>query len=217
MAYQKEKIKAYVFDLDGTLLNSMCVWEEVLLGYLNEKKVAYPPTIMRDISALGLYKTCAYLQEHYLPQDTADGLFAMFTQRMKEQYDHFIPLKPNAENLLLALKQRGVLLCALTAGVHYLFDGCLQRLGVAKYFDYIWSTEDFGLKKTDPTIYLQVAEKLGVAPRECVMVDDNLNALKTAKSVGFQTIGVFDEVERAAESAMTETADLYIRDFSKLI
>lgn len=216
MAYQKDKIKAYIFDLDGTLLDSMQAWEGVLIGYLNEKKVAYPPTIMRDVSALGLYKTCEYLQAHYLPQDTADGLFSMFTQRMKEQYDGFINLKPNAEKALLALKKRGVFLCVLTAGVHYLFDDCLKRLQVEKYFDYIWSTEDFALKKTDPHIYLRVAEKLGVDPSECVMIDDNLNALKTAQSAGLKAVGVFDEVEREAEGAMLETVDLYIHDFSQL-
>ena len=217
MAYNQEKLKAYIFDLDGTLLDSMQVWNSVLLGCLDERKIFYPKTIMRDIAALGLYRTCEYLHERYLPDESADELFAHFTSSMKKQYDNVITLKPNAEKLLRHLKAQGVSLNVLTAGVHSLFDGCLKRLDVEKYFDNIWSTEDFCLKKTDKNIYTEVAKRLGVVPSECAMLDDNVYALKAAKAAGFCAIGVYDEVEKAAKTQMLSNTDLYIQDFAQLL
>ena len=92
-----------------------------------------------------------------------------------------------------------------------------MRLGVEKYFDHIWSTEDLGLKKTDPAIYAEVAKRLGVKAEECVMVDDNVNALKTAKQVGFYTIGIYDEVEKEKVQEMLDSTDQYIYDFKELL
>ena len=210
--------KAYVFDLDGTLLDSMTKgWKNILHGYLDERGVSYPSNLMGTVAPLGLYKLCEYYQEHFLPDIPAGEMYQVFTARMKKEYDHTILLKPNVEELLLKLKAQGVSLNVLTAGVHQLFDGCLKRLGVEKYFDHIWSTEDFSLKKNDPAIYAEVANRLGVEAENCVMVDDNVNALKTAKQAGFYTIGIYDEVEKEKEQEMLASTDRYIYDFKELL
>jgi len=210
--------KAYIFDLDGTLLDSMTKgWKDILLVYLDEQGVEYPKDLMGTIATLGLYKLCEYYHERFLPDIPADEMYKTFTSRMKQEYDHTILLKPNVEELLVKLKAQGVSLNVLTAGVHQLFDGCLVRLGIEKYFDNIWSTEDLGLKKTDPAIYAEVAKRLGVKAEECVMVDDNVNALKTAKQVGFYTIGIYDEVEKEKVQEMLNSTDRYIYDFKELL
>ena len=191
--------------------------KNILLGYLDERGVEYPKNLIDTVGALGIYKLCEYYHEHFLPDMSADEMFNTFTLRMKREYDHTILLKPNVEELLIKLKGQGVSLNVLTAGVHQLFDGCLVRLGVEKYFDHIWSMEDFGLKKDDPAIYTEVAKRLGLSTEDCVMVDDNVNALKAAKQVGFYTIGIDDDVEKEKVQEMFDFLDKYIYDFKELL
>ena len=210
--------KAYIFDLDGTLLDSMTKgWKDVQYTYLDAQGAVYPEDILNRVATMGLYRGCEYYHQQFLPHIPTEEIFASLTGLMKKEYDETILLKPNAEKALQSLKAQGAKLCVLTAGIHQLFDGCLRRLGVEKYFEHIWSTEDLPYTKTDPNIYKEVARLLGVAAEDCVMLDDNVNALKAAKEAGFSTVGVYDEVEKERKQAMLETVDLYIYDFEELL
>jgi len=104
----------------------------------------------------------------------------------------------------------------LTASPRLITELCLKRHGVFELFDNVWSIEDFGMTKADPRIYLQVAEKLGTIPEDCVMVDDNVNVLKTAKKMGMQTVGVYEEMTKDAWVEMQRTADIAVYDFSNI-
>ena len=212
------KKKAYIFDLDGTLLDSMKIgWQRVLLGYLDEQGVSYPSDIIKRVVALGLKGVAKYYKENLQVGGSEEEVYSAIIEMMREQYATVIPAKGNVETLLKSLKGDGASLNVLTAGIHPLFDPCLKRLGLDKYFDNIWSTEEFAYTKADPALYKEVARILGFASEDCVMVDDSITALRPAKEAGFATVGVYDEVSKDYERDMRALCDLYIYDFNELL
>ena len=210
--------KVYVFDLDGTLLDSMTIaWKRVLHGYLDERNISYPSDLIKRIVALGVNGMAKYYKEKLFVEEEEKEIYNTIIERMREQYATYIPAKPNVERLLKKLKGEGVSLNVLTAGVHSLFDPCLKRLGLDKYFDYTWATEEFTCTKSDPALYKEVAKILKVEPEDCVMVDDSIGALRPAKEAGFSTLGIYDEVSKDYEEEMRAVCDLYIYDFNELL
>ena len=179
------KKKVYLFDLDGTLIDSMTFgWKRTLLSYLDEQGVRYPHDIIKKVAALGLRGVAKCYKEELSAEGDEQSIYAELIAKMQEAYNHTIPAKPNAEKILKKLKDEGAVLCVLTAGVHALFDPCLKRLGLTEYFDYLWSTEEFPVNKADPAIYDLIAKRLGVEKEDCARVDDSIAALKPAKSAG---------------------------------
>ena len=210
-------VKAYIFDIDGTLIDSMGGWWKVLPQFLDERGISYPPDLMKRIIALGLPGVAHYYKENFPVQETEEEILQHIVATFKKKYAEEFAAKPHAKETLLALKARGVKVCALTAGMHVLFDDCLKRLGLWEILDERWSSDDFPVKKSEPAIYQMAAERLGVSVGECVMVDDSPGAIRPAKEAGMQTAAIYDEYSKQHESEMRELADRYIYDLQELI
>lgn len=210
--------KAYIFDLDGTLVDSMnCGWVEMLTGFLKARNIAYPSDLIKRVIALGVTGCAKYYREEFGVTESENEIVAIFKETLRLKYENEILAKPNVEKALLTLKNRGVSLNVLTASPHVFLDPCLKRLGLFDLFDNCWTIEDFGKTKADPTIYQKAAERLGLSIDECVMVDDSIAVIRTAKSAGMPTIGVYDDFSADAEFEMKESADEYIYDFLELL
>lgn len=209
--------KVYIFDIDGTLVDSMGEWGRALTGFLDERGVSYPPDIVKRVVALGLPGIAKYYKEHFPLQESEEELLAYMVCTFKRKYEKEIQPKPGVLHTLETLKARGARLCVLSAGMHVLFDDCVKRLGIDKLLEYCWSSDDFPTSKADPEIYKMVAAKLGVDVSECVMVDDSLAALIPAKKAGLHTIGMYDEFSKDNEEKMREIADEYIYTFEELL
>jgi len=132
-------------------------------------------------------------------------------------YGETIPLKPHVKETLEGLKAQGCSLNVLTASPQFLTDICMKRLQIYDLFDNVWSIEAFGMTKAEEAIYIEAARQIGVSPQECIMADDNLNVLKTAKRVGMGTVGVYDESSKDVVEEMRQVADKYVMDFSELL
>lgn len=210
--------KIYIFDLDGTLIDSMTMaWEKVMLKYLDDHGVVYPPDIISRVVALGFQGLVAYYKEHFHINEPAEKMLADILNGLQGLYDNVIPAKPNVEETLIALREKGIRLNVLTASPHRFLDPCLKRLGLIGYFDNLWTVEDLGVTKADPRIYEIIAQKLGVATSDCVMVDDSLPSLRTAKSAGVFTVGIYDEISKHHENIIREFVDQYIYNFKELL
>jgi len=108
-------------------------------------------------------------------------------------------------------------LSVLTASPHEFLDPCIKRLGWEKYFDNLWSSDDFQMKKAEPFIFVEATKRLGVQPSECFMVDDNIQALFSAKQAGLKTIAVYDSYSKEYEKEMRGFADKYAVVFDEII
>ena len=208
--------KYYIFDFDGTLVDSMPYWAEKMLSILNRAKINYPDDIINTIATLGDAGSAKYFKEVLNVKFTEKQMFEMMDKFALPKYRDVIILKDGVKDALLKLKKQGHSLNVLTASPHKMLDPCLKRNGIFELFDNVWSTDDFNMSKTNPEIYLSAVKKLGAKTIDTIFFDDNINAITTAKTTGIFTVGVFDESGRTFIEQMKAVADKYIYSFNEL-
>lgn len=206
----------YLFDFDGTLVDSMPVFGKMMRRILDEHGVAYPADIVKIITPLGLQGTAKYFIELGLNKPL-EQIQRLMGEYLLDAYVHYIPAKEYVIDVLKQMKARGDSLNVLTASPHLTLDPCLKRLGMFDLFDNVWSCDDFKTTKADPEIYRQAAARLGKAVDQVLFLDDNYGANETAKKAGMRTCGVFDESSREYTEQIQALTDHYIYDFSQLL
>ena len=206
----------YLFDLDGTLVDSMPVYGVTMVRFLDERNIKYSDNIREIVTPLGYMGTAEYFKELGVAM-SVEEIVAALKEEIKKEYENNIPAKKNVVSTLTALKNRGARLNVLSASPREFITCCLRRLGVLNLFENVWSSDDFNTKKTDPQIYQQAAQRLGVSTEEIIFLDDNYTALKTAKSAGMHVYGVYDETSKNREEDMRLLSEKYIKDFSELL
>jgi HAD superfamily hydrolase (TIGR01509 family) len=207
----------YLFDFDGTLVDSMPTYVSAVLRLLDENKITYGSDIVKIITPLGFIGTARYFRDELGLDMSVEGAVAAMHANAIRGYTYDVPAKANVIDTLYALSRRGDSLNILTASPHATLDVCLKRLGIFELFDNVWSCEDFGTTKADPDIYKMAAERIGASVCDVVFLDDNYNADLTAKRAGMKVIGVYDESSAEYEQQIRSITDAYISDFSELI
>ena len=207
----------YLFDFDGTLVDSMPTYVSAMLRILDENKIPYDNGIIKIITPLGLNGTAAYYIDQLGVNMTREQLICVMKEYMLDAYFHTIPAKPNVPEILKALKTRGASLNVLTASPHITLDACLKRLGLWELFDNVWSCDDFATTKADPQIYVMAAERLQTSVDRVLFLDDNLNADTTAKAAGMPVCGVYDDSSKDYVDQIKAVTDYYIYDFQELL
>lgn len=206
----------YLFDFDGTLVDSMPTFIEAFLRIMRRFDISIPKDIVKTITPLGYRGAAEHLLTLGVPLST-DELLRDVNDFARAAYHERIVLKTHVKDTLEALRARGDSLNVLTASPHGVLDACLKRNGVWSLFDNVWSCEDFATTKADPAIYRMAAQRLGKAVGEVIFLDDNYHADKTAKSAGMTVYGVFDESSRDSADEIRAVTDRYITDFSELL
>lgn len=209
-------MKAYLFDFDGTLVDSMPAYAATMIRVLEENHVTYPEDVIKIITPLGYIGTAEYFMTLGLHK-TKEEIIEIITTYLAEEYHNNIPAKSNVITVLKELKNRGADLNVLTASPHVMLDPCLKRLGVYELFTNVWSCEDFNTTKADPNIYKMAAEKIGLPMTDVLFLDDNYNADKTAKSAGMPVCGVYDPSSDEYTKEIKSVSDYYINDFMELL
>ena len=209
-------IKTYLFDFDGTLVDSMPTYVSAMLRILDENSISYDKDIVKIITPLGLIGTAEYFVELGINKPKEEIILLM-KEYMAEGYFYHIPAKNNVIPVLKELKKKGCNLNVLTASPHITLDSCLKRLGIYDLFTNVWSCDDFYTTKADPDIYRMAAEQIGESIENILFLDDNFNADKTAKSAGMLVCGVYDDSSKDYVDDIKGITDYYIYDFEELI
>ena len=207
----------YLFDFDGTLVDSMPTFVSCMLRILDENHIYYEKDITKTITPLGLSGTAEYFINELGLQMSKDPLMLLMKEYMLDAYFYTIPAKANVISVLQQLKASGASLNVLTASPHITLDACLKRLGMWELFDNIWSCDDFATTKADPGIYHRVAEKLNTTVENVLFLDDNFNADAVAKSAGMLVCGVYDDSSKEYVEQIKSVTDYYIYDFLELL
>ncbi len=209
-------MKHYLFDFDGTLVDSMPTFVGAMLRILDENNIPYGDDIVKVITPLGLMGTAKYYMSLGLDMPM-DQLLDTMKRYMADAYFHTIPAKQNVTETLKQLKAQGASLNVLTASPRVTLDPCLKRLGLYDLFENVWSCDDFATTKADPEIYKMAAKRMGVNVTDVLFLDDNLNANITAKQAGMRVCGVYDDSSKDYVTQMQAVTDHYIFDFTELL
>ena len=208
--------KRYLFDFDGTLVDSMPTYVSVMFRILDEREIKYADDIVKIITPLGYRGTAEYFRELGV-KESADELVEIMNTYARYEYENNIPAKKQVSETLQEMKNRGYSLSVLTASPHVALDPCLKRLGLWQFFDNVWSCDDFNTTKADPEIYKMAAAEIGAPVGEIIFVDDNINAVKTAKRAGMVSVGIFDESSADLIDEFKSEADGYVNSFDELL
>ena len=211
------KYSAYLFDFDGTLVDSMPAFASVMLRILDENGIKYESDIIKTITPLGYLGTARYFVSQLGLALSEEDALACMKGYLYDEYAYRIQAKAHVAETLQELKAQGATLHVLTASPHTVLDVCLKRLGLYGFFENVWSCEDFQTTKADPKIYQMAADRIGQPIGEILFLDDNLNADQTAASAGMRVCGVFDPSSLEFEAEIRAVADHYIRDFGELL
>ena len=206
-------MKAFIFDLDGTLLDSSAVWEKVDIDFLEKRGIAVPPDYQNIVASMTFPEMAAYTIKRFGLKDTVEGLLQEWNDMAAYAYKNTVQLKPFAKEYLLTLKESGAKLAVATSAMPELFQPALQNLGVYDLFNVFCTSEEAGHGKSRPHVFLLAAKKLGVQPEQCILFEDLLVAIKSAKSIGMTVYGVYDEASKNDWEMIKKTADGVIYDF----
>ena len=206
-------IKGAIFDLDGTLLDSMFIWDTIGEEYLRSLGKEPHEDLKETFMTLTLEEAAEYYRENYgvtlSVQEIVDGVNSMVEQTYRTK----VTLKPGIPEYLAWLKEIGVRMCVATVTDRYLVEETLERLGVRHYFSEIFTCAEVGFGKDKPVIYQKALEHLGTEKKGAYVFEDMLFALNTAKTDGFPTVGVYDRHE-VHQDELKELSDYYVLDFT---
>ena len=210
--------KAVIFDMDGSLVDSMWVWLEVDRIYMEKHRLTAPETFHKDIEGMSYIETAQYFV------DTFDSLGRTREEVMQDWRDMAVDLyatrvfpKPGAVDFLDEMRKRGVLLGIATSNDREIAQAALDARGLNKYFASVCTSSEVASGKPAPDMYLKVAEDLGVHPSECLVFEDIPKGILAGKNAGMVVCAVDDDFSRRDEQEKKRLADYYIRDFYEIM
>ena len=210
--------KFAIFDMDGTLVDSMGYWQRMEREYLAGRGVPSGPALEALIARLKpmtLYDAARTVVAELGFPDAPESVVAGMNDVMRRHYGRDVSLKPGAAEYLRRISRRGAALCAASATDAPLVRLCLGRLGVEREFRFLLSCGEVGASKNRPDVYLEAARRLGSVPAETAVFEDSLAALTTAKDAGFYAVAVYDATGEADWPALRELADESVADWTE--
>ena len=210
--------EAAIFDLDGTLLDSMHVWQDVDDIFFEKRGMECPPDYGRALAGKSYRESAEYTIERFGLRESWEEIVAEWTGQVIEEYSHHVRLNPGAHAYLKYLKRAGVKLAVATALPEYLYRPCLENLGVIGMFDALCSTDETGGRgKAKGEVFLLAAERLGVEPGKCAVFEDVLEGIKGAKYAGMTAYCKKDPHAAFAHAEIETIADAMIESFEDLL
>ena len=213
----KKEIKAVIFDLDGTLVDSMWMWKAIDIEYLGRYGYDCPEDLQKAIEGMSFSETAVYFKERFSIPDTLDQIKADWIAMSIDKYRYEVPLKPGAGAFLAELKARGIRAGIATSNGREMVDAVLESLKITDYFDVVTTACEVAAGKPAPDLYLQVAERLEVRPEDCLVFEDVPAGILAGKRAGMQVIAVEDKFSMDMEGEKRALADAYIRNYEELL
>ncbi|MCR5032391.1 MAG: HAD family phosphatase [Lachnospiraceae bacterium] len=210
-------IKACIFDLDGTLVDSMWMWKAIDIEYLGKFHIPMPEDLQKCIEGISFDQTAVYFKEHFLIPDSLEEMKDTWNRMAWDKYANEVPLKPGVSEFLKELKKAGILLGIASSNSRELMDNVCDTHGLHAMFDVILTSGEVKIGKPAPDIYLKAAKELGVDPSDCLVFEDLIAGIQAGKSAGMRVVAVDDAYSAYSEEEKKKTADHYLYDYNDLL
>lgn len=214
MLRQKDAI---IFDLDGTLVDSMWMWRTIDIEYLGLYGIELPEDLQKEIEGLSFYGTAVYFKDRFQIPDSIEEIHKVWLSMADHKYRHEVPLKKGVPEFLEYAKNNGIKMAIASSNSLELIEAVLQAHKIRSYFDVICTCDDVKHSKPAPDVYLKAAELLGVSPKRCIVFEDIVKGIQAGKAAGMTTYAVQDVYSRDAEEEKRAVSDGFIYDYTELI
>lgn len=212
-----KEVRAVLFDLDGTLVDSMWIWQEIDDEFLGKYGLPVPEDIHDDIEGMSFSETAVYFKNRFNLPLSVEQIKAVWNEMAWDKYLHEVPLKPGVPEFLEQLKTAGIPVGIATSNSRELVDGVLKARGIASYFSSVVTGCEVNAGKPAPDVYLRVAEDLRTAPAACMVFEDIPAGIRAGKCAGMTVTAVEDAFSAALREEKRRLADYYIEDYRELL
>ena len=210
-------IKGIIFDIDGVVLDSMSIWNDLGARYLRSLNVEPEEGLNEILFSMSMEQGANYLKKHYKLKTSTASILNGIQDMLRDFYYYEVPAKPGAKELMEFLKEKGMRITAATSSPRSHIEKALTRNKLLSYVEVIYTTGEIGISKHSPDIYNKAASYMKLTPAEVLVLEDSLYALKTAKEAGYKTVGVYDKDGETDQAGVEATGDVYIRNLTELI
>ena len=208
--------KAFLFDLDGTLVDSMWMWGAIDVEYLGKFGLTCPPDLQKAIEGMSFSETAAYFKKRFALEASLEEIKADWVSMSIEKYRSQVPPKPGTEAFLSWAAKQNIKMADCTSNGREMVDAVLSSLNLARYFDCIITGCEVAAGKPSPDIYLEAARRMKVSPEECAVFEDVPAGILAGKRAGMEVFAVEDEYSLGMEEEKRALSDFYIRDYREL-
>lgn len=212
-----ENVKACIFDLDGTLIDSMGLWEGVDEEYFSMHNIPLPDDYQKMIDGMSIVEIAVFTKEKYGFKESVEEMLDQWNKMAYRKYAHEIQAKPGANEFLLKCKEKGLKIGVATSNSIPLYNAVANNLKFNEVVEVVVTGEDVKNGKPDPESYLKVAQKLNVNPKDCLVFEDLVVGIKAGLAAGMKTCAVFDKYSIDQDEERRKQADYYINDFNDVI
>ncbi|MCF7794350.1 MAG: HAD family phosphatase [Candidatus Cloacimonetes bacterium] len=212
------KYKAVIFDLDGTLIDSMGIWLEVDKEYLIKRNIPVPDDLFQDVPEGNSYKEiCQYFKDKFNLPDSIEEIGREWQEMVEKHYKTEITLKSDAHELIGFLHSQNIKLGIGTSNNKHLAETVLQANEVLHYFDCIVAGCEDIKGKPFPDIFLQAAQQLRIDPVDCLVIEDTLHGVRAAHNGGMEAFAIFDDNETHEVEKLKKEAEFYAENFGEIL
>lgn len=209
--------KAFLFDLDGTLVDSMWIWRNIDIEYLNRFGLELPEDLQNCIEGMSFTETAQYFKERFSIPDSLEQMKADWNRMAWDKYLHEVKAKAGIRRFLTYHSSRGVKMAIATSNSRELTEAVVEALGLTDAFDAIITGCDVAHGKPSPDVYLEAASQLGIPPQDCLVFEDLIPGILAGRNAGMTVAAVEDDYSLHQERQKRELADLYIADYRLLL
>ena len=210
-------IKACLFDMDGTLLDSMHIWKDIDIEFLGRYGHDLPPTLQREIEGMSFRETACYIKDRFHLPPSIEEIMNIWNEMAFQKYSEEIFFKEGAFEFVKMLKKKGIRTAICTSNSRELVNAVAEHLGFLPYFDTIITSCEVGAGKPAPDIYLEAAKRVGVAPEHCLVFEDIVTGLTAGKRAGMKLCAVEDVYSADQKEAKKAMADYYVENYLDLL
>lgn len=212
-----ENVKACIFDLDGTLIDSMGLWKGVDEEYFSMHNIPLPDDYQKMIDGMSIVEIAVFTKEKYGFKESVEEMLDQWNKMAYRKYALEIQAKPGANEFLLKCKEKGLKIGVATSNSIPLYNAVANNLKFNEVVEVVVTGEDVKNGKPDPESYLKVAQKLNVNPKDCLVFEDLVVGIKAGLAAGMKTCAVFDKYSIDQDEERRKQADYYINDFYDVI
>lgn len=212
-----KNMKAVLFDLDGTLVDSMWIWRDIDIEYLGGFQIALPDDLQSCIEGMSFSETAEYMKQRFGIPDSVEVMKETWNRMAWEKYTKEVKLKKGANEFLRFCKEHNIRLGIATSNSKELVTGALKALGVYEYFDAIVTGCEVEHGKPEPDVYLEAAKRCNVLPKDCLVFEDIVAGILAGKAAGMRVCAIEDEYSAHQRNEKKKQADYYINNYHDVL